>query len=356
MSAKRSRSSRVRDLWQNVEAVLLERRLVAYTLAVAVTFMAVLARTALDSAWGTTKPFMLFIPALMIVGRLGGFGPGVLATGLSSLAIDYFWTEPFGRFHVPEPKNVAGFTVFIASGILVSALNGSLHASMRRANRLLETRETLLAIVAHDLRNPLGSIAMNVRLLRRKGRGPESVERALATIDRSVVRMDRLIDDILDASRLESGQVDIVLRDESVRALALEAIEAHTPSANAKEIELTSLVPDGLPAVRCDRERVLQILGNLFGNAIKFTPGGGKITFEIARAGQFVELRVRDSGPGIAPDDVAHVFDRYWRKGSGTGLGLYIVRGLVAAQGGRAWVESEAGRGASVFVALPVAE
>jgi signal transduction histidine kinase len=353
------RSARARDLWQRarkVENALLERRPLAYAVAVVITVLAVLGRLSLDAAWGTTKPFMLFFPALMIVGRLGGFGPGVLATAMSTLAIDYFWTEPFGRFHLPEAKNLTSFVIFVASGVLVSALNGSLHASMRRARRLLETRETLLATVAHDLRNPLGSIGLSVSLLRRKAQSPEATDRALATIDRSVLRMDRLISDILDASRLEAGRVDIVLRDEPVTPLALEALEAHAPSASAKQIEVTSSVAADLPLIRCDRERVLQILGNLFGNAIKFTPGGGKIAFEVTRAGHFVQLRVSDSGPGIAPDDVAHVFDRYWKKGSGTGLGLYIVRGLVAAQGGRAWVESEVGRGASVFVALPIAE
>ena len=329
---------------------------VRYALAVAVTGATILSRHALDPIWGTSKPFILFFPAVMVVGRLGGFGPGVLATGLSSLAIDYFWTEPFGRFHVPEAKNVTSFAVFVASALLISALCGSLHAAIRRASRLHEARETLLAIVARDLRNPLGVIAMNVELLRRRDRSPEAMAHAVGLMNRSVARMDHLIGDILDASKLESGTVDVVLREEPVAPLAIEALETFTPSASAKKIELTSSVPTDLPPIQCDRERVLQILGNLIGNAIKFTPDGGKIAFAAARAGRFVQLVVTDSGPGIARNDLAHVFDRYWTKGgSGAGLGLHIVHGLVTAQGGRTWVESEPGHGASIFVTLPVA-
>jgi signal transduction histidine kinase len=338
------------------ERAFVESRPLAYALAVAVTLAAVVVRYALDSAWGSTKPFILFFPAVMIAGRLGGLGPGVVSTALSALAIDFLWLEPFGSLHVPEPKQMTSFALFVGSGLLVSFLNGSLHAAVRRASRMHEARETLLAIVAHDLRNPLGAIGMNVAMLRRSNRSPETMARSLATIDRSVARMDRLISDILDANKLESGQVDVVLKHEPVGPLALEALEALTPSASAKQIELTSVLPPELPPIRCDRGRVLQVLGNLFGNAIKFTPEGGKIALVATQVGRFVQLVVTDSGPGIAPDDLGHVFDRYWKKrSSGTGLGLYIVHGLVTAQGGRAWVESEPGRGASVFVTLPIA-
>jgi signal transduction histidine kinase len=349
--------ARVVRLLRGIERHFLRHRPSAYALSVVVTLATVLCRHSLDAAWGTTKPFMLFFPALMVVGRLGGFGPGVLSTLLSSLAIDYFWTEPYLELHVPESKNMASFAIFIASGLLVSALNGSLLASMRRAGRLHDARETLLAIVAHDLRNPLGAIAMNAELLARPGRTPEATQHALATIERSVLRMDRLISDVLDANKLETGRVDVVLREEPISPLALEALETFLPSAKAHEIELTSAVPTDLPSVRCDRERVLQILGNILGNALKFTPAGGKVALSATRKERFVSLLVRDSGPGIAPRDLPHVFDRYWKKGgAGTGLGLYIVHGLVAAQGGEAWVESEPGRGTSVFVTLPIAD
>ena len=342
--------------WESFERTFLRSRPSGYVLAVVVTVATVLLRHTLDPVWGTTKGFMLFFPAVMVVGRLAGFGPGILATALSSLAVNFFWTEPFGRFHIPEPQNVGSFVVFVGSGFLVSALNGSLHASMRRAASLHDARETLLAIVAHDLRNPLSTIAVNVGLLQRGSRGPEGVARALGSIDRSVARIDRLIGDILDASKIESGTLDVVLREERAESLAVEALDAAAPLATAKHIELASSVQADLPAVRCDRERVLQILGNLLGNAIKFTPGGGKIALSMTREGPFAQLVVKDSGAGIEPRDLAHVFDRYWRKGSsGTGLGLYVVQGLAVAQGGRVWAVSERDHGTSIFVTLPLA-
>jgi signal transduction histidine kinase len=340
-----------RIFWRSI----LRSRPLAYVLAILVTLVTVLFRHAFDSVWGTKMPFMLFFPAIMVVGRLGGLGPGVLSTVLSTLAIDYYWIEPVGTLHLPTPKNVPSFVVFVASGLLISALNGSLHAAMRRTDRLRDARETLLSIVAHDLRNPLGSISMSAGSLRRKGHDPEASAQALDMIERCVGRMDRLIADVLDATKLESGGVAVVLREELVAPLALEVVEAFIPSARANRIELVSSVPPDLPPIRCDRDRVVQILGNLLGNALKFTPGGGRIALAATHTGPFVQLKVSDSGPGIAPRDLAHVFERYWRKGgSGAGLGLFIVHGLVAAQGGRAWVESEPGRGASVFVALPI--
>jgi signal transduction histidine kinase len=325
-----------------------------YALAVVVVALTAAVRHALDPVWGASRPFMLFFPAIMIAGRVGGFGPGAVATALASLAVDWLWLAPTGHIHAP--KNLESFVVFVLSGLLISALNGSLHAALRRAARLHDARETLLAIVAHDLRAPLSAIGLRADTLRRT-RSPEVIDKAIATIERSVTRMDRLIGDVLDASRLEAGTLEVVLREAMAGPIVRDAIEASLPVAATKKIDLTSTVPSDLPALLCDPERVLQVLGNLLANAMKLTPDGGTIALTARRAGAFVELGVTDSGPGIDSHDLAHVFERYWRKSpTGTGLGLYIVHGLVKAQGGRTWARSEPGHGATFVVALPIAE
>jgi signal transduction histidine kinase len=313
-----------------------------YALAVAVVAATAAVRHALDPVWGTSRPYMLFFPAIMIAGRVGGFGPGAVATVIASLTVDWLWLGPTG--HVHTPKNLEGFLIFVLSGLLISALNGSLHAALRRAARLHDARETLLAIVAHDLRSPLSTIGLRAGML--KGvRSHDAIDKAIVGIELAVTRMDRLIGDVLDASRLEAGTLEVVLREATPGPIVRDAIEASLPIAATKKIELSSAVPPDLPALVCDPERVLQVLGNLLANALKLTPDGGTIALTARRAGAFVELGVTDSGPGIDPIDLAHVFERYWRKSP-----------TVRAQGGRAWARSERGHGATFFVALPIAE
>jgi signal transduction histidine kinase len=341
--------------WRTLERESAGGKPLGYAIAAAITLATVGIRHALDASWGTARPFMLFFPTIMVAGRIGGLGPGVLSTAVASLAIDYLWMDPVGSLHIPQ-TNLESFVIFVLSGLLISALNGTLHAALARAAALHRARETLLAIVAHDLRGPLASISLNATLLRRV-RTPEQVDRAAETIASSVGRMDRLISDVLDASRVEVGSVEIRLREEEVAPLLREALEASRHQAEEKKIELTIDVGASLPKLRCDRERVLQVLGNLLTNAVRLTPEGGAIKLTARRAGSFLELEVTDTGPGIEPDDLPYVFDRYWKKGNtGTGLGLYIVHGLVEAQGGKTWARSERGRGASFFVSLPIAE
>jgi signal transduction histidine kinase len=171
--------------------------------------------------------------------------------------------------------------------------------------------------------------------------------------------MEHLIGDLLDMASIHAGKLKIERRSEQVDVLVHEAAEANEPIAAAQGIGFT--IAADLPdlSVECDRERVLQVFSNLLGNAFKFCRRGDGVTLRAVRDGREVRFEVSDSGPGIPVEERPHIFEPYWsaeRHGrKGTGLGLFITRGVVEAHGGRIWVESEPGRGTTFFFTLPVA-
>ena len=228
-------------------------------------------------------------------------------------------------------------------------------------------REALLAVVSHDLRNPLGAIVASAQLLARQSQHIDAeevrtqVHRRSDAILRAAQRMERLIRDLLDLATLQAGHLLIDCARHSVDAILEEILEVLTPMASVQGIALTSAAPRGL-ALTCDRGRLLQIINNLVGNAVKFTPAGGRVHLQVRAAGDEVAFAVADTGIGMAQDARGHVFEQYWqaqgqgegaRAGRGVGLGLSIVQGLVRAHGGRIWVESEEGQGTTFHFALP---
>jgi PAS domain S-box-containing protein len=220
-------------------------------------------------------------------------------------------------------------------------------------------RDEVLGVVAHDLRNPVAAIMMQASALRRGEPDPDRrSQKPVDAILRAAKRMNRLIGDLLDVRLIESGELGLEEAWLSPRQLVGDAAEAQGPLAASASLEVRLQVADGLPDLRGDPHRLLQVLENLVGNAIKFTPAGGCITVGAVPGDCEVTFWVADTGCGISPEGLAHVFDRFWqaRKGQhGAGLGLPIARGIVEAHGGRIWLESRLGRGTIVFFTVPVA-
>jgi PAS domain S-box-containing protein len=222
----------------------------------------------------------------------------------------------------------------------------------------LEARDEVLAIVAHDLRNPLSAIVMAASMMK----APERERRDRRTaeiISRAANRMSHLIQDLLDVAQVEAGALRVQRTRVSASDLVLEAVDAQRSLAGSAALALELEWHGVLPEVCGDRNRLLQVFENLIGNAIKFTPPGGRITVSAAVGEGEVLFSVSDTGSGIAPESVAHVFDRFWRptrdaSRRGAGLGLRIARGIVEAHGGRIWVESTVGRGTTFYFAIPV--
>ncbi|HEX8824838.1 MAG TPA: HAMP domain-containing sensor histidine kinase [Archangium sp.] len=228
------------------------------------------------------------------------------------------------------------------------------------AQQAVRTREEVLAIVSHDLKNPLGSISLSAQLLRRllpEGEQGERMRNHTRTIERSVERMDRLIRDLLDMASIHAGQLKLELGRSAADDLVREGLVLLEPLAIQKRIELRTRLCRERVWVRCDRDRVFQVLSNLVGNALKFTPEGGMVTVEVAPEGDFVRFFVRDTGPGMPAEVLPHLFEPFWQAQrtarQGTGLGLFISRGIVEAHGGWLEVRSEEGQGSTFSFTLP---
>jgi PAS domain S-box-containing protein len=228
------------------------------------------------------------------------------------------------------------------------------------ATRAIGERDNVLGTVAHDLRNPLGAITMNVRLLlQRAAKATPEYCRPLESIERAASRMNRLIQDLLVITRLEAGHLSIDARGVSTSQVVAEAVESHASLAASKSCVLRAELAPGLPDVWADRDRLLQIFENLIGNALKFTGPGGQVTIGARPRDGEVMFWVDDTGHGMSPEELSHVFRRFWQARSadarGAGLGLPIVKGLVELHGGRIWAESTLGHGSTFFFSLPAA-
>jgi len=227
------------------------------------------------------------------------------------------------------------------------------------SQQAVQAREEVLAIVSHDLRSPLNAVMLAASLLQTSERiAPEDREE-LEIIDISAKRMQRLIEDLLDVTRLEGGKrLPIERAPIDVRTLFTEAYELFKSQAATSAITLQYHVDD-VPPVYADGHRVMQVLSNLIGNAMKFTPTGGMITFHAESRGSSVVISVADTGPGIPKENLGDIFNPYWQAKRtarlGAGLGLPIAKGIVESHGGQIWVQSEPGEGTKFSFTLPVA-
>ncbi len=227
------------------------------------------------------------------------------------------------------------------------------------AQQAIQAREHVLGVVAHDLRNPLGNILMQSALLQRRD-GPERRSpKPLEAIERAATRMNRLIQDLLDVNRMEAGRLAIEPARVPSASAVTECVEAQRALAASASLELQLDLPEGLPDLWVDRDRLLQVFENLIGNAVKFTEPGGCVAIGADSRTDEVLFWVTDTGAGIASDDVPHLFDRFWQAQGGgrhgSGLGLPIAKGIVEAHGGRIWAESKLRRGSTFFFTIPTA-
>jgi signal transduction histidine kinase len=217
----------------------------------------------------------------------------------------------------------------------------------------MRAREQVLAAVSHDLRSPLSAIQLRAEIAAR-GAQVDTVS-AFTLIRRAAATMERMIRELLDTASLDSGGLALELAPTSIEGIVESVVDTASPTIAKRSINIESAV-GRLPEVVCDSARVMRVLTNLVDNAIKFTESGGTITIRAeARPGE-VQLSVNDTGSGITPEALPHVFDRYFttRPGSGgTGLGLYMAKAVVEAHGGRIWVTSELGHGSTFSLTLP---
>ena len=218
-------------------------------------------------------------------------------------------------------------------------------------------RDQVLAIVAHDLRGPLDRIAASAALLGEESLDAESRDKLLEVITRTAAGMNVLVRDLLDAASIDAGRLSVDRQAVNASTLVSATTEMFRAQAAAKGLALSASAATAA-AVWADQSRILQLLGNLLANAIRLTPNGGRVGVGAETDGDHVVFSVADTGPGIAADDVPHLFERFWQaqRGhrGGAGLGLAIAKGIVEAHGGRIWVESEVGTGSTFHFTIPI--
>ena len=346
-----------------------------YAVAVLATALALSFRYLMTPEWGVTLPFITLYPAIAFSAWFGGFGPGILTTGLGALAVAYFWPAHFGG--TSTAGDLLALALFGGVGLFVSSLTRALHQARVRAERDAEelarareeadranhAKDEFLAVVAHELKQPLSAMFPAVALVRRH-LGSESAaqaERILGLLDRQLTHLQHIVNDLLDASRVVHGQVTLQTRVVDAMQIMRDAAEVIRPRADEKRQRVTLNLPDIQVVVNGDPVRLQQVFLNVLSNATAYTPAQGNVHVSADVGDRQVVFRVRDSGEGIDVDDLPRIFDLFARAGGrregGFGIGLAVARGLVELHGGTIQAFSEGpGRGSEFRITLPVQE
>jgi signal transduction histidine kinase len=230
-------------------------------------------------------------------------------------------------------------------------------AARSEAERAVRIRDGVLAVVAHDLRNPIGRIGTTVSLLLEESLAEPDRAKLLAVLKRTTTGMSRLVQDLVDVASLEAGRLAIDREALDPCQLVHDLCEAFGASAAERGLRLVCDGGTGVPIIAADRGRIVQVINNLLDNALRLTPAGGELVVRAEAVEGGARLSVSDTGPGIEPEELPHLFDRFWqgqrsRRGS-AGLGLAIAKGIIEAHGGRIWVESTPGHGSTFYVFIP---
>lgn len=345
------------------------------------------------------EPFLLFAVPVALTSRYAGRGPTVLTVILSIASIEATLLFDTGGVRITHEELLLHATIFGIVAFTIDsttdALRGARRAAERTATHLEDmnveleqqmehiqmlsddlhrtnlslasardvaqsaslAREEMLAIVAHDLRNPLHLLMMTTQMFAETEASEERRNQLIGVMQRAARRMSRLIEDLLEVVRQESGHMKLDVEDVSVASLIAQTAEMFQPTAVEKGVTLRAEECPPEVTVRADAERIMQVLSNLVGNALKFVPRGGTVVLRCRNIGTETMFTITDSGPGIAPEDLGRLFEKFWQRRRtdkrGVGLGLSIARGIVEAHGGRIWAESTVGVGSTFYFTLP---
>lgn len=253
-----------------------------------------------------------------------------------------------GDLILSSPPELAG---------LAEAFNLMCH----KLNELDQMKSDFFSSIAHELRTPLSTIKMGTSLLLEGTEGPltHGQRNVLTIFEKESHRLISLVNSLLDLSKMEAGMMSFDFKPQSINPLIDQAVEEIRPLIDAKKIDLQIITTEKLPLLKLDRDRMLQVLRNIIGNAVKFTPEEGKIKIATRNLDHGVEVSITDTGPGISSGDLITIFEKFQqkidRKGSieGTGLGLAIAKQIILHHGGKIWAESSLGQGSTFIFVLP---
>jgi signal transduction histidine kinase len=351
-----------------------------YGLGVAAALAAGLLRIALNPFWGTNLPYIFFFPMTLLTALFGGLGPALVGIGICAVITVVWVLPPLGVLSVTSPVDFAGLMAYLLIDGLVAWIGAAHRALFEHSERQAaamtawevalaravadaeaanRAKDNFIAILGHELRNPLATIVAGARVLRQLGSPDEPSSRTRDAIERQADHLSRLVDDLLDMRRIIGGDYTIQRQPSDLAEVVSGAVAALRESATLKEHHVS--VHTESACVHGDVVRLQQIVTNLIGNAVKYTPAGGSIRISVVRSGDNAILRVEDTGIGIGPDLLPRMFELFvqgdpagGRVRSGLGIGLAIVRRLVELHGGTIEVWSDgAGKGSTFTVRLP---
>ena len=364
----------------------------ACLVSVLVTALAAVVRLFLFGVLADAEPYITFVIAVMVAAAYGGLIPGLLATALGAVTGVYLFVTPYFTLMIDEDSEWLALTLFLVAGFTISTISEALHRSRRRleikkqqleqevrerekaetaaqesAARLKEAdrhKDEFLAMLAHELRNPLAPIRNAVRVLRLRSPDEPELRWGQDVIERQVECLLRLIDDLLDVTRISRGKMELHRKRVELAEILRGAVESSRPLIDQQRHELSITLPPEPTYVEADVVRLAQVFMNLLNNAAKYTDKGGRIWLTAERAGNHVTVRVKDTGIGIAPEKLPRLFEMYYQVDSALqrsqgelGIGLTLVRRLVEMQGGNIEARSEGtGKGSEFLVHLPCAE
>jgi signal transduction histidine kinase len=374
-------------------------RLIRYGAALITIAIALLARILLDPVLGDHHPFVTFYVAVAAVAWFGGFGPSCLTVALTSVAAPYFFISPRGSFALSLPAHWADLACYLFVAGTIALFSESMRVAQRQTEvkavealakqKALELeiaeRERLeqelklhadelatadrrknefLAMLGHELRNPLAPIRNAVQILRAKSTSEADRAWARDVIDRQLGQMVRLVDDLLELSRISRGKIRIQKEVVELGAIIESALESSRPLIAARKHELIESLPGEPVWLDADPVRLAQVITNLLNNAAKYTHDRGHISLSARKEGRQVVIRVQDDGAGIAPEMLPRIFDLFAQADrtlgqaqGGMGIGLTLVKSLIEMHGGTVQAFSDGvGKGSEFVVRLPALE
>ncbi|MEO8217766.1 MAG: HAMP domain-containing sensor histidine kinase [Acidobacteriota bacterium] len=340
----------------DLDRILERRRSAAYILA-ALSVVSAAGLTVILGKWAEPDFSAVYVLAVLISSWAGGLGPGFLSTILSALAIAFTQTSGPVDLGWDDVMRVA---LFIIAAAVVGSLSAQRRAALAELKRADRAKDTFLAVISHELRTPLASILGWSQVLRSQAFDSATVVTAAASIEQSARSQQRLIEDLLDSSRIVVGKFRVEMRPLDLVPILRESADLFRPEAAARGITFSSEIPDGICSVEGDGERLKQAVWNLLSNALKFTPPGGLVTVQLAIAASVARVIVSDTGSGIEAEILPFIFERF-KQGTpglatgGLGLGLAIARHAVEAQKGTIAAESPGpGKGSRFTVTMPL--
>lgn len=334
-----------------------------YGAAVVVVLVAAATRWALQPLLGAAPPYITFYLAVVVAAASGGLGPGLFATVFGGLLGAGLVTWPTESLALDSPAELVRLAIYAISGVGISLTAEGMHRARRLASRDAEElrrqgreltaanerlaqadrrKDRFLAVLAHELRNPLMPLKHSLYLIDHVPADSETARRARAVVERQAEQLTRLVNDLLDITRINHAKLDLQRSTLDLRVILSRAVDDHQPLFAQKRVVLRATQPAAPVWIFGDGARLGQVIGNLLHNALKFTPAGGSVHVGLELAGAHAVLRVRDTGVGIAPTLIDQVFEPFTqadqpldRTAGGLGLGLTLVKKLVQCTAGR---------------------